>query len=150
MRTGTAVSRQIRQLVKQINQGFFAILSSELSKYEITVSQWFVIRCLRDDVQKISDISRMVGLTNSTISGIVDRLERAGYVVRVRDQEDRRVVWVQPTEKLDLLLQSIPILQDSYFDSFLEGITEEETQMILKSLHLLADHIQEKVGQRKS
>jgi DNA-binding MarR family transcriptional regulator len=143
-------SRQIRQLIRQINQGIFELISSELSQYGLTASQLLVLRCLKDGRQKMSDISRVVGLTNSTISGIIDRLERSGYVERIRDDEDRRVVWVECTEKLRQLFHSIPVMQDSYFDSLLEGITEEETQSILKSLQLLANHIQEKVSQRKA
>ncbi|UOF92168.1 MarR family transcriptional regulator [Fodinisporobacter ferrooxydans] len=144
MENATA-SRQIRLLIKQINQGFFELLSRELSNYEITVSQWLVIRCLKEEKQKITDISKTVGLTNSTISGIIDRLERSGYVTRIRDREDRRVVWVHRTDKLNQLIASLPLAQDSYYDSFLEGITEEETQRILKSLHLLANQLQKKV-----
>jgi DNA-binding MarR family transcriptional regulator len=142
-------SREIRDLIRQINQGFFELLSHELCNYGITVPQWLVIRCLKENKQMMSDISRVVGLSNSTITGIVDRLERNGYVSRTRDQEDRRVVWVFRTEKLDQLMQSIPLLQDSYFESFLEGISEEETEAILRSLHLLAKHIQEKASKRK-
>lgn len=142
-------SREIRNMIRQINQGFFELLSLELCEYGITVPQWLVIRCLKENKQTMSDISRVVGLSNSTVTGIVDRLERNGYVARTRDQEDRRVVWVYRTEKLDQLIESIPLLQDSYFESFLEGITQEETEAILRSLHLLAKHIQEKVSKRK-
>lgn len=140
-------SRQIRLLIRQINHSFFELLSRELCQYEISVSQWLVLRSLMDKEQKISDLSRKVGLTNSTVSGIVDRLEEAGYVQRRRDQTDRRIVWVTRTEKLERLIRSIPVLQDDYLDSLLEGITEEETQTILKSLQLLANHLQEKVQQ---
>jgi DNA-binding MarR family transcriptional regulator len=142
-------SKQIRGLIRQINQGFFDLLSFELSKYDITVPQWLVIRCLGDGPQSMSDISRIVDLTNSTITGIVDRLERSGYVQRVRDEEDRRVVWVKRTDRLDQLIESIPVLQDSYFEAFLEGISEDQTREILISLHLLAEHILDKVAQRK-
>jgi DNA-binding MarR family transcriptional regulator len=143
-------SRQIRQLIKQINQGIFELISSELSQYGLTASQLLVLRCLKDGRQKMSDISRVVGLTNSTVSGIIDRLERSGYVERIRDEEDRRVVWVHVTEDLKQLMKSIPVMQDTYFDSFLEEISPEERQSILKSLQLLANHIEEKVAQRKA
>jgi DNA-binding MarR family transcriptional regulator len=41
-------------------------------------------------------------LTAGAITGVIDRLERAGDVQRVRDQQDRRRVIVQPcTEKIE-------------------------------------------------
>ncbi len=39
------------------------------------------------------------GLTSGAITAAIDRMERAGYVRRVADPEDRRRVLVEPTEK---------------------------------------------------
>jgi DNA-binding MarR family transcriptional regulator len=44
----------------------------------------------------------------STISGVVDRLEKKGYLVRDRGQEDRRVVMVQLTPKGKRLIRKVP------------------------------------------
>ena len=38
-------------------------------------------------------------LTSGAITAVIDRLERAGYVRRVADPDDRRRVLVEPTEK---------------------------------------------------
>ena len=43
---------------------------------------------------KISDLSKKMGLSNSTVSGIIDRLEAHGLIERIRDSDDRRVVMV--------------------------------------------------------
>lgn len=43
----------------------------------------------------LSDLSRALNLANSTVSGIVDRLERAGHVRRRTDTEDQRVIRVE-------------------------------------------------------
>jgi DNA-binding MarR family transcriptional regulator len=142
-------SRQIRFLIRQINQGFFGLVACELSAYGITVPQILVLRSLKNRRLKISEISREVGLSNSTVSGIIDRLEEGGYVERVRDKEDRRVVWVARTDKFKRITNEVPVLQDQYFDSLLAGITEEERQSILKSLTLLSNHIQDKLHDRK-
>jgi DNA-binding MarR family transcriptional regulator len=42
-----------------------------------------------------SDLARSAGLHPATMTGILDRLERAGWVVRERDPSDRRAVLVQ-------------------------------------------------------
>jgi DNA-binding MarR family transcriptional regulator len=41
-------------------------------------------------------LAELTGLTTGAITGVVDRLERAGYVRRERDPYDRRRVIVQP------------------------------------------------------
>ena len=42
------------------------------------------------------DLGKATGLTTGAVTGILDRLEKAGMVLRVRDAEDRRKVFVQP------------------------------------------------------
>jgi DNA-binding MarR family transcriptional regulator len=37
------------------------------------------------------------GLTTGAVTAVIDRLEAAGYVTRVRDTEDRRKVWIETT-----------------------------------------------------
>src|SRR3954469_12376578 len=51
-------------------------------------------------------ISEHTGLTTGAVTGLMDRLEKAGYVRRTRDEHDRRKVVVQllPNEQMDALL----------------------------------------------
>jgi len=42
------------------------------------------------------DIARHAGLTTGAVTGILDRLEKAGLVERFRDASDRRKVFVRP------------------------------------------------------
>ena len=42
------------------------------------------------------DLARRTGLTTGAITGVIDRLERGGFVRRVRDPHDRRRVIVDP------------------------------------------------------
>jgi DNA-binding MarR family transcriptional regulator len=47
----------------------------------------------------MGELARRVGVTEKTITGIVDRLEREGYAQRERDAVDRRVVQVRLTAR---------------------------------------------------
>ena len=51
-------------------------------------------------------IGEHTGLTTGAVTGLMDRLEKAGYVRRERDPHDRRKVVVQllPNEEMDALL----------------------------------------------
>ncbi|WDU83245.1 MarR family winged helix-turn-helix transcriptional regulator [Caloramator sp. Dgby_cultured_2] len=50
----------------------------------------------------LKELSSLVGLANSTVCGIIDELEKEGYVKRIQDNEDRRRVIIIPTEKAEL------------------------------------------------
>jgi DNA-binding MarR family transcriptional regulator len=43
------------------------------------------------------DLARRIGMTSGAVSVLIDRIERAGYVSRHRDDEDRRRVSLRPT-----------------------------------------------------
>ena len=45
------------------------------------------------------ELARRTGLTTGAITGVIDRLERAGCARRVRDPSDRRRVIVEPIRK---------------------------------------------------
>lgn len=79
-------------------------MSRQLRNYfdqpELTLPQMLVLTALSEDgTMPISRLARYVGSANSTVSGIVDRLEKMGLVARIRSEEDRRVIHVGLTEK---------------------------------------------------
>lgn len=50
-----------------------------------------------DTVLTMGELARRVGITEKTMTGIVDRMEAAGHIQRERDTADRRVVRVRLT-----------------------------------------------------
>jgi DNA-binding MarR family transcriptional regulator len=53
----------------------------------------------RSDSISAGELARELRLTSGAITGLVDRLEKAGFARRVHDAEDRRRVLVQATVK---------------------------------------------------
>jgi DNA-binding MarR family transcriptional regulator len=72
------------------------------------------------------------GLTPSTITSVLDRLERAGYVRRVRDQENRRQVILQLTAEFAALTQEIfgPVAEEAVGQ--LEQLSDNEVEVLLR------------------
>ena len=62
------------------------------------------LRCLNivdnEGPMTAGGLARRTGLTTAAVTAVLDRLERAGYARRVRDQEDRRQVMVELTPLL--------------------------------------------------
>jgi DNA-binding MarR family transcriptional regulator len=46
------------------------------------------------------EVANEAALTTGGVTVVVDRLEKAGYLRRVRDPEDRRRVWLEPTQQM--------------------------------------------------
>lgn len=79
-----------------------------------------------------SQLAEQTGLSTGAITGVVDRLEKAGYVRRKRDQSDRRLVFINPLlDKAMVKLSPIfdPIKQASR--SLYSKYSEDELALIL-------------------
>jgi DNA-binding MarR family transcriptional regulator len=80
------------------------------------------------------ELAKRVGVTSGAITGVVDRLERDGWVRRVRDPHDRRRVIVEMVpDRIDLeeqaamfgpLIADIAAVNDRYDDDQLAAILE--------------------------
>lgn len=76
-------------------------LQNEFAEFGgITVQQMEVVRrLLREERVTMSDVAAAQGIGPSGATQLVDRLERRGLVTRVRDDHDRRVQYVVPTDR---------------------------------------------------
>jgi DNA-binding MarR family transcriptional regulator len=73
---------------------------SRLSPFNLTTPQYMVFNALWiGDGITIGELGQRVALDGSTITGILDRMEKSGYVERRPNAEDRRSALVYLTEK---------------------------------------------------
>ncbi len=89
----------------------------------------------------LSELSDRIRAQNSTVTGIVDRMEREGLAQRVRSTEDRRVVRIRLTEKGLALARGIPVEPMEILRSALAGLTPTETQEMLRLMTKVAKRI---------
>ena len=77
--------------------------------YGLTASQYNVLRILRGEGRPLPvlEIAERTIAVVPGITGLIDRLERAGLVARERSAEDRRVVFVAITTKAQDLLAEL-------------------------------------------
>ncbi len=85
---------------------------------------------------RVSDLARQIGVSNPTMTGILDRLEARGLLVRERDQRDRRVTVVRATPAGEELItrETTPL---SHLSRALERLSEAERADVARGLRLL-------------
>ncbi len=85
-----------------------------------------------------SEIARKVTLSQATVTDILNRLEKKGLVTKLRDEGDRRRIWISATDQgQDLLEKSPPLLQERFIERFTSLQDWEQTQL-LSSLQRIA------------
>lgn len=87
------------------------------------------------------DLAEALGISNPSVSGLVDRLCRDGHAERVPHPEDRRSVAIRPTHRSEE--EAIPTLEGMYQRELTaaKSLTVEERAVVAKFLTLLTDSL---------
>lgn len=88
----------------------------------------------------VSGLAEQLGCANSTVSGVIDRLEEAGAVTRTRSEMDRRVIFVSLTEK------TLSGSNDSRFPWSCHTLSAPQQEDILRSFQLFARALEAESG----
>ncbi|MEK3912124.1 MarR family winged helix-turn-helix transcriptional regulator [Paenibacillus sp. FSL H7-0331] len=82
----------------------------------------------------MADISKRINKDKSTVTALVDKLVRLGYVTKERDKEDTRVVYVALTHKGSELKPIFESISKEMLDVFYLNISEKEKEDLLNIL----------------
>jgi DNA-binding MarR family transcriptional regulator len=127
----------IRKIVRALN-----LESKRIQKvYGLSIPQLLCLGYLKEmpDCQApVKELARQLNINPSTISGIVNRLEKKGYVARLSKREDKRVSLIALTARGLKLMEATPQLFHEKLDERLLKLPEAEIQKIEQSLKTLA------------
>jgi len=102
---------------------------------KVTVTQTGILFLLKQkDGQTMTELSQILGLDNSTITGLIDRMERTGLVKRNSNPVDRRSshIYITP-DGLDECRQASAIMRQTN-DKIKSGFSEEDILAFKKVL----------------
>lgn len=92
-----------------------------------------------EDPAMVGELAEHLGVTPSTMSLTLKRLEDGGYVRRDRDPSDRRVTNVRLTEAGVRMREERSLLDPERVAALLEVLPPPERAEALRGLHVLAD-----------
>ena len=93
-------SFEISMLIKEIYSDTMAVVSKSLKGSGLTNQQIMVIKLIAHNKKvNISQLCNEMSLAKGTVSGIVSRMEKAGYVKKVKDEHDNRNTYVTFSDK---------------------------------------------------
>jgi|GEM_PF-2783862 DNA-binding MarR family transcriptional regulator len=91
---------QVINSLKNLAYEIIAYREKQLKTENISFSGMFMLSYIaKRGPQKLSDLAVRMEQTKSSITYVVDALERRGYLKREYDENDRRVIWVKATDK---------------------------------------------------
>jgi len=141
------VARRRRRLANAIKESLRE-LSIQLSLLNHHVGARLEIRDVDLDCLDLVDrhgplspsaLARRAGLHPATVTGILDRLERGGWVARERDPADRRGVVVRPRRERGAELLQLYSGMSGAMDEILSGYSDAELELLRDFLHRTAE-----------
>lgn len=135
------ILRALRRIIQAVDQ-----YSRKLSStYKLTTPQLVTLLCVADEGPiTASAIARSVHLSNSTVVGILDRLEVKELIRRQRSSTDRRIVHVTATDAGRLVAESAPVPLQDVFAEALHALPELERTAITLSLERVVELMEAK------
>lgn len=131
----TSTVRQVLAALRRIIRAIDLHSRSLVQRYGLTGPQLVVLKELIDrPPQSVSALAGAVNLSQATVTGILDRLERKEMVTRTRDRRDKRKVLVSPTAGAEAVLAGAPPLLQEHFTAALARLPDWEQTQILSSL----------------
>lgn len=142
MRTQRPPEREISDNVlvalRQIIQAIDLNSKQLIKRVGLTGPQLVILQYI-SAVEEISvgEVAKNVSLSQGTVTGILERMEKRGLVVRQKDRYDKRRVLVRITESgKKLLKKAPPVMEESFLKKFNQLQNWEKT-MILSALQRL-------------
>jgi DNA-binding MarR family transcriptional regulator len=112
-------------------------------EFSVTLPQFDVLSELERAGQKMtmSELSHELMVSNGNVTGVIDRLEKSGFVTRTRAEHDRRVQYIDLTEKGREAWGVMAASHERWLDDLLTNLTTEDMAELQKLLVKARDSV---------
>jgi MarR family transcriptional regulator, 2-MHQ and catechol-resistance regulon repressor len=105
--------------------------------YGLTFSQYNVLRILnnsKNGQNKVSITSKIMLVSSSNITGVTQRLEKSGLILRKQDPADERITVLEITPKGSRILKNIHEAHIYKISSYLKDFSNDKKRNLLEDL----------------
>jgi DNA-binding MarR family transcriptional regulator len=122
------------------------LAKEQCARHNITATQLNVLKLLQSvgDLS-LSELSRQLAATNSTITGIIDRMVGAGLVAREQSTEDRRVWKIRLTPEGRAVARKVDVAPWEILQRALLTLPAAELDQLIKTLVKIVDHVESSI-----
>lgn len=130
--------------IKQIQGRIFEKLLQEAGITDFNGPQGRILFVLwkRDDIS-IVEISGKTGLAKTTLTSMLDRMEKQGHIERHFDLDDRRRIRIRLTDQARNLMDRYQEVSDEMSSIFYKGFTDEEIMEFDSQLEKIRNNLEE-------
>jgi DNA-binding MarR family transcriptional regulator len=125
---------------------------SRLSAVDLLPSHYaFILAICHRPGRSQDELARELCLNKSTVARKLSSLEEKGYLYRTPDSDDRRQLFVYPSEKMQAVLPEIQAASEEWMRVLCEGIAQEELDVFDSVLRRMQQKAREMIeGQEEN
>jgi DNA-binding MarR family transcriptional regulator len=131
----------IRKIVRSLN-----LESKSIQKeFGLSITQLMCLGHLQNspDFQSThKELMELLSLNSSTITGIINRLEKRGYIARMRKTGDKRLTYLTLTASGIKLIESTPNILHDRLAKKLEALSVADQSMVKRGLEIIISAMQ--------
>lgn len=129
--------KKVSVLIKKSALIFDKYANQLLAPYNLTISQFRILMILYKSpacTVRQADIESVFSMTNPTVTGLIHKLEKSGFVERVENPEDKRSKLLKLTEYAEGRRIEFIALADSIEKEMTDGLSEFEIETLSELL----------------
>ncbi len=135
---------RIERLLRRISHVVYTKGRDILGDFGITSPQFDALLFLhRDGDMPMGSLCDRMFLACSTVTDLVDRMEKGGFVARERDQADRRVIKVRLLPRGEEMVDKVMAARIRYLSNILKDLGPEDRAKVIAALEVVYDLIYE-------
>ncbi|MGE0870533.1 MAG: MarR family winged helix-turn-helix transcriptional regulator [Kofleriaceae bacterium] len=119
----------------------------QCAKHGITATQLNVLKLLQTVGElSLSEVGKRMAATNSTVTGIIDRMTAASLVEREQSTEDRRVWKIRLTPEGRAMAKKVDVAPWEILRGAVTALPPTELEQLITTLAKVADNVERVVG----
>ncbi len=128
------IFRDLVKTVDSIKREFGSLLES---KSDLTMPQWCVLKEVRTAESNITskDLERLTNTDKATMSEMLSKLVKKGYITKEQDKDDRRKFNITMPDRHDHLCEKIIKIEKEYFNKLFENFSEDDYASVEKIIN---------------
>ncbi len=117
-----------------------------MSGQRVKPSEFILLKMLRGQNEncplgmRVTEISNKLHITPSAVTHTINSLEKGGFIQRLADPSDRRIVLVGITDKGDKVCRQIYEKQVSFLEGLVNYLGEEDSKEFIRLLSAAMDY----------
>ncbi|WML37253.1 MarR family winged helix-turn-helix transcriptional regulator [Clostridium sp. OS1-26] len=136
----TNYAEEFVNIFRSLHKSFRSHIIKEACNYGFTVPQVLLMHELYHNPGiTLNELSKKLSLSKSTVSGIIDRLEKSEYIVKETPEENRRIVKISLSEKALKHQEWINNIKTQHLSELFNKLGLEETEKIINAFRKLND-----------